>query len=424
MFWSNLRPMRTRILAAFAVFCLASAARADDTKPPQISDVKASATKGKVMVEARITDETGVLSAICHHRGPGGKVEDTPMVKNDYDDVFKASFSGAGDTEYWIESSDLLGNGPATYGSASKAFAVGGAKAAGGGSRVAAREPAPREEPPAQEEPKEEPAPKRVAKADRPPVIEHRKLSIQPPDGRDFTLRMKIKSESPVAVAILQAKAEGAATFSNMALKNTDGESYEAQIPAAIAHGSVEYYIAAKNQAGLMTRQGDGDPKTPYVITFKAAAATAVAASTTTPASTSSAGAGPSPFNFTDLPPYRVPPGKPFVVRAQVVPASDDVQSPDRVAVLWRGADAQDQITDMVRDDTGGLGGYKAELPEQSEGAVFFQIVACDAQATKCSVDTGGKRKWHATVVSAQTGAAQPMPLDAVSSKGPPSLPE
>jgi hypothetical protein len=173
-----------------------------------------------------------------------------------------------------------------------------------------------------------------------------------------------------------------------------------------------------------MTRQGDGDSKTPYVVTFKAAATTAVAASTTSPASTASAGAGASPFTFTDLPPYRVQPGKAFVVRAQVVPASDDVQSPDRVAVLWRGADAQDQITDMVRDDTGGLGGYKAELPEQSEGAVFFQIVACDAQATKCGVDTGGKRKWHATVVSTQAGAAQPMPLDAVSSKGPPSLPE
>src|SRR5690242_8375939 len=290
--WSNLPPMRTAILATFAAFFLASAARADDTKPPQISDVKASSSKGKVTVEARITDETGVLSAICHHRASGGKVEDTPMVKNDYDDVFKATFSGGGESEYWIESSDLLGNGPSTYGSASKAYAVGGAKSSGG-TRVA-KEEAPKEEAaPRQEAPKEEPPPRehhreRVAKAAEPPVIEHRKPSIQPPEGRDFTLRVKIKSESPVAVAILQAKPEGGAN-QNIALKNVEGESYEGSIPAALAHGNVDYWIAAKNQAGMMTRQGDGDANTPYVISFKSAGGATAAAAT---ASASPAAAG------------------------------------------------------------------------------------------------------------------------------------
>src|SRR6185369_857652 len=102
--------MRNLAIASLSVLALcASAARADDTKAPAISDVKASATKGKVNVEARITDETGVLSATIHHRSPGGKVEDSPMQKNDYDDVFKASFSGSGDTEYWIDATDLLG---------------------------------------------------------------------------------------------------------------------------------------------------------------------------------------------------------------------------------------------------------------------------------------------------------------------------
>src|ERR1700674_300889 len=101
--------MRTWILAAFAAFLLASAARADDTKPPAISDVTASARGGQVHVEARITDETGVLSAICHHRGTGGKIEDSPMTKNEYDDTFKVTFPGGGDSEYWIEASDLRG---------------------------------------------------------------------------------------------------------------------------------------------------------------------------------------------------------------------------------------------------------------------------------------------------------------------------
>jgi hypothetical protein len=78
----------------------------------------------------------------------------------------------------------------------------------------------------------------------------------------------------------------------------------------------------------------------------------------------------------------------------------------------------------MVRDETGGWGGFKAELPPQEEGALFFQIVACDATTTRCGVDTGSKRKWHAAAVASQAGAARPLPLDAVSTKAPPSLPE
>ncbi len=141
--------MRNSILAA--ILLCAGAAFADDTKPPAISDVKASVRGGTVTVEARITDETGVLSAICHHRSRSGKVEDSPMVKNDYDDTFKVSFPGGGDTEYWIESSDLLGNGPSNYGTASKPMAASGK--AGGKTAVAQAEPKKVE--PAAEEPKE-----------------------------------------------------------------------------------------------------------------------------------------------------------------------------------------------------------------------------------------------------------------------------
>ncbi len=174
-----------------------------------------------------------------------------------------------------------------------------------------------------------------------------------------------------------------------------------------------------------MTQQGDGDPKTPYVVTFKPSAVV-TAPATPPPATTPAPGGAPaaSPFAFTDLPPFRVPPGRPILLRAQVVAATDDGQAPDRVAVLWRGNDAQDQMTDMVPDNTGGMGGFKAELPAQDEGAVFYQIIACDAQAARCAVDTGGKRKWHATAVAGNPGGAQPMSLDAVSSKAPPSLPE
>jgi len=420
-------PMRTSIVSAFAASCLlASSARADDTKPPQISDVKSSVARGQVHIEARITDETGVLTAVVHHRSPGGKVEESPMVKNEYDDIFKITFPGGADTEYWIESSDLLGNGPSTYGSSSKPYAVGGGKPAGSGAAVARSEPPPKKErkhraepPPRQEEPAKEAPPRErtIAKASAPPVIEHRKASAQPAEGQDFTVRVKIRSESPVAVAVLQAKQAGAANVTNSPLARTEGDSYEGKIPGTMAKGSVEYFITAKNAAGAMTRQGDGDTRTPYVITFKAPLAAA-------PAATASAEKPAGPYEFTHNTLYRVLPNQPIMVRVQIVPSSDDGQMPDRVVVLWRGNDGRDQVTGMARDENGGYGGYKAELPPQDEGAVFYQVVACDSDATHCGVDTGSKRKWHAAAVAGQPGGATPLPLEAVSQKAPPALPE
>ena len=106
------------------------------------------------------------------------------------------------------------------------------------------------------------------------------------------------------------------------------------------------------------------------------------------------------------------------------MPSADSGDLPDRVAILWRGNDAQDQFTEMAPDQSGGYGGFRADLPAQDEGAIFYQIVACDQSAAHCGDDTGSKRKWHSAAVSAQPGGAQPMPLDAVSSKAPPSLPE
>ena len=392
--------MRIPTLAAAAVLCSAAAVHAEDTRPPQISDVRAGERAGQVRVEARITDETGVLSAVCHHRRPGGKVESSPMVKNDLDDVFRASFPGGADTEYWIEASDLLGNGPAAHGSAAKPFTVGTSKA------VASAEPPPAKKRQEPKRPRERHA-HAAPRPSEPPAIQHAVPASSPPEGRDFTVRTRIRSESPVAVAVLQVRPLGTDAFTSLPLTRTGGDSWEVQIPAAMARGALEYFIAAKNQAGQMTRQGSAGDKTPYLVSFR------------------SPSAEPSgPFLFTDDPPFRVLPGRPILVRVQVVPPDDRGEMPDRVAVLWRGNDAQDQLTDMVRDETGGWGGYKAVLPPQEEGALFYQVVACDAAATKCGVDTGSRRKWHATVVASQPGASRPLPLDAVSSKAPPSLPE
>src|SRR5437870_10131017 len=404
--------MRISTGMGMIALCLALSVRADDTKAPQISEVRAGAKGGQVHVEARITDETGVLSAVCHHRAPRGRVEDSPMVKNDFDDVFRTSFPGGPDTEYWIEASDLLGNGPATYGTSAKAVAVGGAAV---DDKAVSRSEAPPRKP---REPKR-PRQSAAATAPRPPAIEHSRPTAQPPEGRDFTVRMKIRSESPVAVAVLQARPQGSTTFINTPLTRTEGDSWEAQIPGAMAHGSVEYFIAAKNQAGQMSRQGDG--KAPYVITFK----TAAAAPAVGPTQVVAAPEKPSgPFIFTDNPPVRVAPGQPIILRAQVVPPSDNGEMPDRVAVLWRGNDGQDPLTDMVRDETGGGGRCQDEPPPAEGGAVAFQGGAREPPATRCGIDTGSRRKWHAAAVASQPGSPRPLPLDAVSTKAPPILPE
>jgi hypothetical protein len=423
--------MRTPNLAASlcslaAVLCLSPAVRADDTKPPAITDVKPSIKGGSVTIEARITDETGVLSATVHHRSKGGKVEDTNMVKNDYDDVFKATFAGAGDTEYWIDSSDILGNGPSTYGSSSKPMAANG-KAARGSTAVAAKEPAHKEEPAPKAEPAEPAEPKHhreeSASAEHPshrshhgkpaavpPSVEHRKPSAQPPEGQEFTIRVKIHDDVPVPVAVLQSKAAGSSSFTNTLLTHTDGDNYEAKIAAAAATGTVEYFIVAKNETGQMTRQGDGDSTTPYTVTFKGGGAAA------TGSSSSDKG-----WTFSHWSVSRVDPNKPLLVRAQIAPAADDGQVPDKAMVLFRGNDGQDQQANMQVDPNGGFGGFKAELPAQADGAIYYQIVACDEAGKKCAIDTGSKKKWHGAVVGTK-GAEPPLPLNTASSKAPDSL--
>src|SRR6267142_759513 len=252
--------MRTSILAGLAALCVASVARADDT---------------------------GVLSAVCHHRAPGGKAETSPMTKSDLDDTFRVSFPGGPESEYWIEASDLLGNGPATWGSSSKAYAVGG-KAAPGKPVASAEPPAPKKEP---KRARKTPAP---ARASEPPAIQYIRPAEPPAEGNPFTLRMRIQSDSPVAVAVLQARAQGTAAFVNLPLTKAEGDSWQAQIPAAMAPGTIEYFIAAKNQAGQMTRQGESEGK-PYGLTFKSAAP---ASSAPAPLAIVNRLAGP--FSFTD----------------------------------------------------------------------------------------------------------------------------
>ena len=376
------------------LFVPLAARSAEDTRPPVISDVRAAQRGGQVHIEARITDETGVLMATCHHRSGGGRWLDAPMTKNDYDDVFKVSFAGGPETEYWIESSDLLGNGPSTYGAAAKPVAV---AASSPKDAQAQRTPAER---------REHRLAKVASKAGS-PVIEHRKPGALLPEGKEVTLRARVRGDAPIASSGVFLRKQGeSGPLTRLALNRVEGESYEAKIPADKAHGNVEYLLAAKDENGKQSFGGDGSPNTWFAISFKPPQQ-----------------AVEQPFRFAVNPPARVNPGRSLTVRAQITTPGDEPTVPGKAQVLWRGSDGQEQVTDMQPDASGGLGGFKAELPPQTPGAVYYQVVACDPSASKCAVSTGSKRKWHAVAIAAAPGA-KPAPIDAASSKAPGALPE
>jgi len=372
------------------------AARADDTRPPVISDVRVAQRGGQVHIEARITDETGVLMATCHHRSGGGRWLDAPMTKSDYDDTFRVSFEAGPDTEYWIDSSDLLGNGPSTYGAAAKPIAIGAPSPKDVQVQHEAAEPPKRREP----------RPAKVATKAGPPLIVHRKLGAPLPEGKEVTLQARVRGDAPIAFSGVFLRKQGeSGPGTRLALNRVEGESYEAKIPADKAHGNLEYLLAAKDENGKQSFGGDGSPTTWFAISFKPPQQAAVE----------------QPFSFAVNPPARVQPGRSLTVRAQITGPGDEPAVPGKAQVLWRGSDGQEQVTDMQADASGGLGGFKAELPPQTPGAVYYQVVACDPSGSKCAVSTGSKRKWHAVAIAAAPGA-KPAAIDAASSKVPGAL--
>jgi hypothetical protein len=390
--------MRPLLAALLAILLVPLAARADDTRPPVISDVRAARRGGQVHIEARITDETGVLMATCHYRSGGGRWLDAPMTKSDYDDTFKVSFEAGPDTEYWIDSSDLLGNGPSTYGAAAKPVAVGASSPKDAQAQREAPEPPKRREP----------RPAKVASKAGPPVIEHRKPGASLPEGKEVTLQARVRGDAAIAFSGVFLRKQGeSGPGTRLALNRVQGESFEAKIPADKAHGNVEYLLAAKDENGKQSFGGDGSPNTWFAISFKPP----------------QQAAAEQPFSFAVNPPARVHPGRSLTVRAQITGPGDEPSVPGKAQVFWRGSNGEEQVTDMQADASGGLGGFKAELPPQTPGAVYYQVVACDPSGSKCAVSTGSKRKWHAVAIAAAPGA-KPAAIDVASSKAPGALPE
>ena len=219
-------------------------------------------------------------------------------------------------------------------------------------------------------------------------------------------MRAKVHGDAPIAFSGVFLRAQGdSGAGTRLAMNKVQGDEYEAKIPAEKSHGTLEYLLAAKDAHGKQTFGGDGAATNWFTISFKPAAAVA------------------QPYTFAVNPPARVIPGRSITVRAQITGPSDDPSVPAKAQVVWRGSDGQEQVTDMKPDASGGLGGFKAELPPQPGGAVYYQVVACDASGKKCAVSTGSKRKWHAVAIAASP-VANPTALQVASSKSPGSLPE
>jgi TolB-like protein len=103
--------------------------------------------------------------------------------------------------------------------------------------------------------------------APRPPIIEHQP-PVDPPEGRELVLRAKFRGDSAIAIALVQVRQAGAAQYTNLEMKQA-GDAYEAKVPADQVRGTLEYFIAAKNAAGVMQRQGAGGPANPFVLHVK-----------------------------------------------------------------------------------------------------------------------------------------------------------
>ena len=397
---------------------LSSGARADDTAPPVFASVNAGAKGGKVSITAKITDQTGVLEAKVFYRKPGDtKYEETKLVNKGGDD-FAASFSFGNNVEYYLTAIDELGNGPAKYGDAGnpKTIGKGGGqmvasddtpkKRRGGGKRKK-KEPesqpaeAPPEEKPAETAAAETPA---AAEGDKPaPVIEHEK----PTDakaGEALTLTVKVtgnKIADGKGVAYVRNKGD-AKWKATIPLTNKEGDTWELAVPAALTNGTLEYLFSFTDEKKQRTIQGDGDPKKPYSLEFKG-------------------GKSDELYLFAHKPVVRISPGSNLNIRAQATPGKEE-DAPATMVVLLRDAAGADKSIDLAADESGGIGGFAGTIPAPSEGALYYQVVAC--KADKCGVDTGSKKAWHAVAVSNDAEAKLPDPIDAVSSKAPAGLPE
>lgn len=156
-------PRQSFTLLSLGLALAVSAARADDTAPPEIAHTPLEkAEKGKpVHIRARITDESKFFPQVFF-RWDGaafGKAVDMKRVtgKKVPKDQYQATIPGKGDSlEYYIEAYDEFGNGPARAGAPEAPFKVEMTEPTVAEAPAPKAEPAPKDEPSVAETPKAE----------------------------------------------------------------------------------------------------------------------------------------------------------------------------------------------------------------------------------------------------------------------------
>ena len=285
---------------------LALPARAEDTRPPAISDVGASKSGSKVTVKAKITDETGVLQAQVMWRSQGGGAFDSVAMTGS-NDKFSATFDAKGGTiEYYVQAIDELGNGPSK--SPQSTLVISGKAAAP--DKVASNDSPPKKHRGKRRHKKAEEAAPAEGSGDAaadsgggsaeagsgeataaateapagPPAIEH-----EPPtdavEGQDLVMKVKITNGATQAVAWFRKAGEKGFTV-KIPLEKKDGEDYELTFPGAVAKGTVEYVFVASNSVGKSPQATK-----PFSVSFKKAGAAPAADGATAASDQASGGA-------------------------------------------------------------------------------------------------------------------------------------
>lgn len=203
-----------------------------DTVPPTI--VHAPVANGRtagaaVTATADITDASGIGSATLYYRAIGGTTFSAVAMSNTSGATWAGVIPGTGVTspgvEYYLSASDNAApsntasqpsNAPTAY----FTFTV---------------------------------------SAPTPPAITHTPIADGQAQGQAVSVSADITATAGLATATLYYRAQGGGAFISLAMNNTSGDTYVAQIPAAaVVPVAVEYYLEATDNASQTTASPTG----------------------------------------------------------------------------------------------------------------------------------------------------------------------
>jgi hypothetical protein len=240
----------------------------DDGEPPQLMHQQVAAgTRGRPLtVAAHATDANGVFGPILYVRKRGlGSGDYIPIrmiaskiVPGDYSADVPASLTNVDGLEYYIETWDLAGNGPARTGSAEVPMAV----AIEEEKRVIATPTLPTNV--------------TIKPRGAPPAITHAALT-QALKGKPAEINARLVGDTGVQGAVVMFRHAGDKDYKALPMGNIGGDDYTATIPAAMTTSDLEYYVEAFDQYGNGPARS-GAPNVPYALRVMDSAPAAVPA--------------------------------------------------------------------------------------------------------------------------------------------------